>query len=254
MKLYKKLFSGIVGSREIDKYPEPFKLLLKRLCVMEAVAAIKIAKHQPIYVPEREALILRNISEKCNQYGFDSDKTETIQSFFNNNMTLAKLIQQAYANENKDAPEEYHKIYATQSVCLMLGADINEDDILVSIRNIIDGLTDNIIGWIDYFSDDTSWNLLKQLLEDSFQAINKDELLDVINNFKQLMTTYKQNRESPSVAEIPPLQSISAAPVASPSPQVISLLFSRAEPLQISAAASSEPSNSPPSGLIRSHL
>ncbi|MFR0674129.1 chorismate mutase [Enterobacterales bacterium AW_CKDN230030176-1A_HGKHYDSX7] len=80
-------------------------LIERRLDIAEAVALHKWDLEQPVQDDERERRIIASVRREAPKYGLDPDRAET---FFVDQMTAGKLIQQTLLNrwkDNQQAPE-----------------------------------------------------------------------------------------------------------------------------------------------------
>lgn len=189
MKLYNELFKNNA------LFKPSFAPLLMRYSVMEGFAAIKMIQTKPILDSEREQFILDDIKFKCLSYGFDQYKIEVIQQFFIHNMTIAKLIQDAFTREIQHQPKDEILKYALTSISKVTKQAVDKDSLLISIRLFIDGLTKQIIKNIESLTDDSSFDVLEELVENCFVHIDKIQLGSAIDSLKCEMNTY-QEKES----------------------------------------------------------
>lgn len=184
-----RLFNEL--SQYEDKFSAAFKTLLMRFSVMETVAAIKFIHDKPIYDPAREILVLDNIKTKCIDRGFSQSKIALIQNFLTNNMTIAKLIQEACMKEYSRKSKVDILDDAIASLSKVTAKAVNEETLLSSERIFIDGITEKVIENIEDLSDNCAYDLLKQLIETCFEHIEKIPLKDAFNNIKDEMKKYQ---------------------------------------------------------------
>lgn len=196
MKLYLEL------KKQMNAFHLAYAPLLMRYAVMEDVAAVKILQNKPIFDPEREQLVLENIRLKCVKYGYEPYKIEVIQQFFIHNMTIAKLIQEAFVSHCHGQSKESILACALVSTCEITGQTVEEKNLLGSIREFIDGLTDEIMTQIDHLTHEPSYQLLKELIEKCFDAIDKkllgntfDLLIDEMNRYQKILEKKKAQQD-----------------------------------------------------------
>lgn len=77
-------------------------LIERRLDIAEAVALHKWDLGQPVQDDERERRIIASVRREAPKYGLDPDRAET---FFVDQMTAGKLIQQTLLNRWKDSQQ-----------------------------------------------------------------------------------------------------------------------------------------------------
>ena len=184
------LFINLFEENLMAEFSPQFEPLLRRLCIMEAVAAIKFVNEKPINDPAREKIVLSVLENKCIGHGFDDEKTAFFQEYFKENIIIAKLIQEAFISDRQHASKNEVLEYAVNSIAKITGKEVNKSNLLEIVRLYIDELTDQVILTLNAPSDITNYTVLEQLLINCFGNINKEELSTSINNLKRITTSY----------------------------------------------------------------
>ncbi|STX55632.1 chorismate mutase [Legionella beliardensis] len=185
-------------TKHAQEFPAQFKPLLLRLSVMEGIAASKFIHNRPIYDQDRELLVLENIKIKCSKRGFSQPKINLVQEFFKNNMTLAKLVQEAFVNECNNKSKTQVLNEAIISISKITEQAVSKETLLSSMRIFIDGLTEKLIQNIEFLADDNAYDLLKQIIINCFTQIDTMQLTEVVENFKTCMKQYQQTNSCDS--------------------------------------------------------
>jgi chorismate mutase len=193
------LFIHLFEENLVGEFSPQFEPLLRRLCIMEAVAAIKFVTEKPINDPAREKIVLSVLEHKCIEHGFDDEKTAFFQEYFKENIIIAKLIQEAFISVRQHTPKNEVLEYATNSIAKITGKEVNKSNLLEIVRLYIDELTDQVILTLNVPSDITNYTVLEQLLINCFGNIIKEELSASIRNLKRITTSYNDMLEHQSV-------------------------------------------------------
>jgi len=135
-----KLFHYLIKNRIAFK-TDPFTaLLLKRLSIMEALAAVKF-KTMPIEDYQRESIIFDDIKNRCLDADYSMKKTDITLNLFMENVQLAKSIQMACFNEWKTLSVDTVSAMGLASARAIISAQLLPQTLLISIREYISNIT-----------------------------------------------------------------------------------------------------------------
>lgn len=170
-----KLFNKLSETQSMD--PSSFKgVLLKRLSIMEAIAATKFPNLGSVSDPAREKIVIDNIREKCLQRSYTETKIASIIQIFIANMTLAKLIQTACITEWGQSSVELIRTIGLTSAQRIIAEHITGDNLLLTLRSYITGITDEMLDALDSPATLDSLDDLEDLLVQCFSFIDRQEL------------------------------------------------------------------------------
>lgn len=174
-----KLYRQILENQLIDSSSFTGNLL-KRLSIMEAVAAVKFPNFSLINDPDREKIVLDNTREKCVMRGYNEKKISAIINIWIASMTLAKLVQTACMKEWDGSSTDSIKELGLVSAQEVMSKSIQKSDLFSSIREFITGITEEMLNTLEV-STVHSLSEVQNLLLCCFSQIDRKALADAIS-------------------------------------------------------------------------
>lgn len=120
---------------------DPFtEWLLKRLSIMEALAAIKF-KTMPIEDSQREWIILNDLKNRCLTRGYSTKKTDVTLTIFIENIQISKCVQAACFQDWNTLSTYTVNAMGLASARAIISDQISPQTLLKSIREYINQVT-----------------------------------------------------------------------------------------------------------------
>lgn len=182
-----KLFNYLINNDPIYQTDPFVQLLLKRLSIMEALAAIKF-RQLPVEDSHREFITLTHLKNRCRIAHYSIKKTDIILRLFSENMCLAKCIQTACFHEWEMMPDKTIKAMELASAQAIISEKLSSHALLESLREYVNQTTNAMFDALELIKKTPEMDSLVELLIFCFPCINQHDLKRTIAKIMESMT------------------------------------------------------------------